>query len=143
MRVLMGIDDRVSADSLMKAAMQQFQPKGTQVLVLHVVQPMSAAPPPQMATAYAPELEAEKDRARQMVEQFAARLRDAGFAVEASVEFGDVRERIIDCAAEWKADLILVGSHGRRGLQRFLLGSVAEFVGRHANCAVQIVRSGA
>jgi nucleotide-binding universal stress UspA family protein len=36
--------------------------------------------------------------------------------------------------------LIVVGSHGRKGLQRFLLGSVAELVARHADCSVEIVR---
>ena len=50
-------------------------------------------------------------------------------------------ERIIDSAAEWRADLIVVGSHGRSGIPRFLLGSVAEFVARHAKCSVEIVRA--
>ena len=54
---------------------------------------------------------------------------------------GDIRDTIIDAAAEWRADLIVVGSHGQRGIQRFLLGSVAEFVARHAKCSVEIVRT--
>jgi nucleotide-binding universal stress UspA family protein len=43
-------------------------------------------------------------------------------------------------AAEWEADLIVVGSHGRRGVNRFLLGSVSEAVALHANCSVEIIR---
>jgi universal stress protein A len=39
------------------------------------------------------------------------------------------------------ADLIILGSHGRRGVDRWLLGSVAEAVARHAPCSVEIVRT--
>ena len=56
-------------------------------------------------------------------------------------EIGDVRMCIIDAAAEWGADLIVVGSHGQRGIRGFLLGSVAESVARHAKCSVEIVRA--
>jgi nucleotide-binding universal stress UspA family protein len=41
---------------------------------------------------------------------------------------------------KWKADLIVMASHGRRGFKKFLLGSVAESVARHARCSVLIVR---
>ena len=56
------------------------------------------------------------------------------------MEKADPRAAIVDYAANWKADLIVLGSHGRKGLDRFLIGSVAEFVARHAFCSVQIVR---
>jgi nucleotide-binding universal stress UspA family protein len=49
----------------------------------------------------------------------------------------DVIERV---AADWSADLIVIGSHGRSGLGRVLLGSVAEAVVRHAACPVLITR---
>src|SRR5579883_1346341 len=49
-------------------------------------------------------------------------------------------ERILDEAAQWGADLIFVGSHGRHGLDRFLLGSVSEAVATHAKCSVEVVR---
>jgi nucleotide-binding universal stress UspA family protein len=44
-------------------------------------------------------------------------------------------------ADEWKADLIVLGSHGKHGIEKFLLGSVAESVARHAKCSVMIVRT--
>jgi nucleotide-binding universal stress UspA family protein len=49
--------------------------------------------------------------------------------------------KIIDHAAEWHADLIVAGSHGWEGLNRFLLGSVSESVVRHAPCSVEVVRT--
>ena len=42
-------------------------------------------------------------------------------------------------AAAWPADDIVMGSHGRRGMNRLLLGSVSEGVVRHATCSVQVV----
>jgi nucleotide-binding universal stress UspA family protein len=50
------------------------------------------------------------------------------------------REIIFQEAAEWGADLIVAGSHGRRGANRFLLGSVSEAVAFHAKCSVEIIR---
>jgi nucleotide-binding universal stress UspA family protein len=94
-----------------------------------------------MAPGYAPELEDQKKPAGVLVERSAKELRSAGFKVDTTVEVGDIRARIIDSAAEWGADLIVVGSHGQSGIQRFLLGSVAEFVARHAKCSVEIVRT--
>jgi nucleotide-binding universal stress UspA family protein len=53
---------------------------------------------------------------------------------------GDTRDGLVDLAKVSGADLIVVGSHGRRGLRRFLLGSVAESTVRHAPCSVLVVR---
>jgi nucleotide-binding universal stress UspA family protein len=47
---------------------------------------------------------------------------------------------LVDFAKERDADLIVVGSHGRRGIRRFLLGSVAEVTVRHAGCSVLVAR---
>jgi nucleotide-binding universal stress UspA family protein len=49
-------------------------------------------------------------------------------------------EGILETATEQGADLIVMGSHGRRGLQRFLLGSVAQRVLSHADVPVMVVR---
>ena len=139
MKILIGIDDSKVSGDVLRAMVTQFRTDHTEVRVLHVLQPVAPAPP-QMAPGYAPELEDKKKPARELVERIAKELRSAGFKVDAAVEVGDIRERIIDTAAEWSADLIVVGSHGK-GIQRFLLGSVAEFVARHARCSVEIVRT--
>jgi nucleotide-binding universal stress UspA family protein len=47
---------------------------------------------------------------------------------------------IIEEADKWGADLIVVGSHGHRGIERFLLGSVSEGVALHAKCSVEVIR---
>ena len=48
--------------------------------------------------------------------------------------------QILEAAQEWRADLVVISSHGRHGVKRVLLGSVAEEVVRHASCPVLVVR---
>lgn len=139
MKILMGVDDSKSCEILLHAMVRQFRTENTEVQVLHVLQPAAPAPP-QMAPGYAPELDEPKKQSLKLVERIANDLRSAGFKAEGAVEIGDIRETVINRAAEWGADLIVVGSHGERGIWQYLLGDVAEFVARHAKCSVQIVR---
>ena len=140
MKILMGVDDSEFSQVVLQATVKQFRTEDTEVQVLHVLQPIAPAAP-EMAAGYAPELAVQKKPASELVERVAKELVNAGFKVKAAVEIGDIRETIIDSAAAWSADLIVVGSHGRRGIRRFTLGSVAEFVARHAKCSVEIVRT--
>ncbi|MGC4095226.1 MAG: universal stress protein [Polyangiaceae bacterium] len=59
---------------------------------------------------------------------------------EVFVERGAPYAQIVQRADAWKADFLVVGSHGRSGLSRVLLGSVAERVVRHAHCSVLVAR---
>jgi nucleotide-binding universal stress UspA family protein len=58
------------------------------------------------------------------------------------IEPGDARDGILEAARACAADLIVIGSHGRRGLSRLVLGSVAEDIARRAPCPVLVVRLG-
>jgi nucleotide-binding universal stress UspA family protein len=132
MKILMGIDDSKSSENLVSALVTQFRTENAEILALHVLEPVEPVA--------APEMDDQKKPAFQLLEQGASELRSAGFSVRTSVEIGDARETIIETAITWGADLILVGSHGQRGIQSFLLGSVSESVARHAKCSVEIVR---
>jgi len=57
------------------------------------------------------------------------------------VREGEPRRAILDCAAEWRPDVIVVGSRGKSRLDRPLLGSVSEHLARQATCSVEIVRT--
>jgi universal stress protein A len=57
------------------------------------------------------------------------------------VQVGTPASEIVKTATQWSADLIVIGSHGRGGLSRALLGSVAEAVMRHAPCPVLVIRA--
>jgi len=143
MRILLAIDGSSYSEAALQSVIAERRPADGPVRVVCVLQPILATPPPQMASGYAPELEEESVRARELVEQAAKRLEQAGFEVDGVVTKGDIRETILDLAEEWKADLIVMGSHGYGPIRRVLLGSVAEFVARHAECSVEIVRAAA
>jgi len=84
-----------------------------------------------------------RDRANSAAETAKEILSRAQLALDSGnpTLIGEPRSVILDTAKEWGADLIVVGSHGRRGLDRFLLGSVSEAVAIHAPCSVRVVRA--
>lgn len=69
------------------------------------------------------------------------RLRKKGLRVESHVRYGHPAEEILDHAEFWKFDLIAMTTHGRSGVGRWLLGSVAEKVVRGSSTPVLVVRS--
>jgi len=140
-KILVPVDDPKSSEATLQSLVAQFSSRDTEVRVLHVVEPLTIAVSPQMAAGYAPELEAQLKDAHVFVERVASTLRAAGFKVATEAREGDIREVIIDSAKQWRAELIVIGSHGRKGLLHLLLGSVAEQVVRYAPCSVEIVRS--
>lgn len=140
MKILLAIDDSKFSEAAAQSVVSQFRALNTEVLVLNVVEPISVSTPPQMSPGYYPELEDQVREARVFVERAQRTLSSAGFRVSTSVAEGIAKSVILDKAAEWHADLIALGSHGRKGLERFLLGSVSEAVARHAPCSVLIVR---
>jgi nucleotide-binding universal stress UspA family protein len=92
-------------------------------------------------TLYAAEFREEslKD-GQEFVRKAEEPLTKAGYKVETAVEEGDPKSTIVEDAARWHADLIVLGSHGRKGVDRFLMGSVSDAVARHAPCSVEVVR---
>jgi universal stress protein A len=72
---------------------------------------------------------------------FRDRLRAAGLKVGHVLGHGDVTTAILDAVQKHAGDLVIMGTHGRRGLERMMLGSVAEQVIRRATCPVMVVRT--
>lgn len=145
MRILLATDGSSFSEAAVQTVASLIRPEGAEVLVLEVVEPLTYFVPPQMAPGYAPEEEERQrelfDLAKKTTTSAADKLRSSGFKTDCRVLESDIRNGILDTAAEWKPDLIVVGSHGFKGVKRFLLGSVAESVARHAKCSVFIVRS--
>jgi nucleotide-binding universal stress UspA family protein len=139
-KILLATDGSKYSEAAAQFVAKQFRSQDHEIRVLSVVEPISTAPISQMSPGYYPELEGQKREAKALAEQTAKALAAAGFRVSASVAAGDAKCMILDEAAEWPCDLIVVGSHGHKGLERFLLGSVSEAVAHHASCSVVIVR---
>lgn len=69
-----------------------------------------------------------------------ARFPDMKFTVSTSVESGRASRVIVELADDWKADMIVLGSHGSGFWERNFMGSVSDAVVHHAHCSVLIVR---
>jgi nucleotide-binding universal stress UspA family protein len=151
MKILLAIENSRFSHAALQAVIAQFRPEQTQVRVLSVVEPIEILLPVMaegQGLPYYPlePVDLDKLRAKQLkhsrelVTRASEKLRAAGFKAHTLVREGSTRTLIVDIAAEWRAKLIVLGSHGRTGLDRFLLGSVSDFVSRHAGCSVEIVR---
>ena len=84
--------------------------------------------------------EAQRAWAENTLAARAAEIRGAGVSAHASVRSGVAVDEILKAAAEERCDLIVIGTHGRGGLNLLLLGSVADRVVRLAACPVMTVR---
>ena len=90
----------------------------------------------------APSIDALKARAAGILAGAVARAEGAALHVESVLKEGEPVETVLALAQEEGADLIVMGSHGRRGLQRLLLGSTTEGVLRKSDIPVLVVRGG-
>jgi nucleotide-binding universal stress UspA family protein len=151
MKVLFATDGSDSSEGAARAVADQPWPPGSLFKVVSV-QELVPAGNHMDAASLSPVYPASllerwtteaRERANAAVETAKETLRRAGLALDAgnATPFGEPRSVILDLAKEWDADLIVVGSHGRRGLDRFLLGSVSESVAIHAPCSVRVVRA--
>jgi len=148
MNVLLATDGSEFSERAAQSIAERPWPAGTAVRVLSAVELLLPAPPvfPEplninfgfIESAHA---EAQK-RSDEAVVQASRILSATKLNVSGSVSaFVDTAKAVIlDEAARWGADLIVLGSHGRHGVGRFLLGSVSEAVALHASWSVEVIR---
>ena len=143
MRIVLAIDDSRFSEAATQAVLRHMRPEPTELYILHVVAPIESYPSVSNAV-HAHDIAAAQqtllEHGKELVAGAERLLSKQGFKVHTAVERGDPGPAIVAFAAKQKCDLVVVGSHGRKGLDRVLMGSVAEFVARHASCAVEIVR---
>jgi nucleotide-binding universal stress UspA family protein len=112
---------------------------------LHLVQVVENAPAPGRAVPVPPGLGLTTGElvavARKHLDQVASEAR-AGFGgrIVEHLAAGSAWKRVLQLAIDLQADVLLVGTHGRTGVKRMVLGSVAEAVVRRASCSVIVVR---
>ena len=147
MKVLLAIDDSKSSEATTRAIVKQFRAEDTEVCVLHALQ-WHRAIPSSFAFArggtYGVQLcslmKQAREQAAVLVASVARVLRASGFRASSTVVEGNPLLTILGRAAEWRPDLIVLGSHPRSGLDRVLFESVAEKVAHQAACSGEIVR---
>lgn len=95
---------------------------------------------PQLLPIYGDAANASRGEHEELAREMTAQLRSAGRAAEPDRREGDAATELLAAARAWEADLIVMGTHGRTGLARLVLGSVARNVLHHATCSVLIAR---
>ena len=146
MKVLVGVDDSPHAQATLEFVRSMSWPPNTEMIVVSAVQPPLGAYSDiyaQVAMDMSVWLEALTKLHKDLASRGARRLAAAGLNVRDRVLQGDPREALIEEATKERADLIVVGSHGRTGIEKLLMGSVASHVVTHAPCSVLVVRQGA
>jgi len=114
---------------------------GSEVVLVHVfVEPPLYGEPPLTPDATWQVFEKARKWVEEELEKWAAAARKKEAAVRPVIRMGSAPEQIVELATSERADLVVMGTHGRGGVSRVLLGSVADRVIRLAPCAVLTVR---
>jgi nucleotide-binding universal stress UspA family protein len=143
MKILIGVDDSAYSNAAVEHVAHGSWPAGTRAIALSIVRPIVGA----YLDTYAPSmaipddvLREQRDWSQRIASQAATKLKAAGIECEARVMEGDPRDLLVLVAGEEKADLVVVGSHGRSGVRKLLIGSVANHVVTHSPCSVTVVK---
>lgn len=138
-RILVPIDfSDCSLDALEYATVVAKQAKAS-IELLHVLEPLAYGL--DFTLSHADERKHKRELLIKRLEDLSAALSAAGIAVKSHVRGGVPADSILDDARALPSDLIVMGTHGRRGLSHVMAGSVAEGVLRRAHCPVLTVRS--
>jgi len=149
LKILAATDGSECSTAALRSIAQRPWPPKTAIRVISAAAPfmpvgdvMSSYYSSQAVAAAEAVEEASRKRAKEALERAAELFRGAGMSsVEVSEALsGEPKAVILDDAAQWGADLIVVGSHGWHGLDRVMMGSVSESVAMHAHCSVEVIR---
>jgi nucleotide-binding universal stress UspA family protein len=138
-QILVPLDGSALAERALPVASRVAHASGGALLVLRVIPSAELLAPP--AASLAIPTAAEHERASAYLRTIAQRPDLAGLPTESVIREGDPAATILEEAASRHTELIILGSHGRTGLLRWVLGSVAERVARHAALPVLVVRA--
>ena len=136
--ILVPIDFSVCSENALDYACMLAGKLGSTIHLVHVV----GAGLPELGVAISDErLREESEQRRANLDRLADPRRVLAAIATTTVVFGDPRDEILAAAKRLDADVIVMGTHGRRGLSRAVLGSVTESVLRRAECPVVAVRT--
>ena len=150
-KVLLATDGSREADLAARTAADLAQKTNSELHVVHAFGIAPVGPPvyPEATDLQSVEYEAESEQRQRISEQRARELLDSeveklrslgGTLAQAHLAEGGAPQEIVRLAEEIGAGLIVMGSRGRGGIRRALMGSVSDSVVRHAHCPVMVVR---
>ena len=150
LRILLAVDGSEQSEAAVDEIGRRPFPADSEVRIISAIEPQSYLPETFAGEGVNMSLYAEIEntahkRAHGAVARAADKLRSDDrsreLKITTQVFSGSPKQVILDEAEAFRADLIVVGSHGRGMVERFLLGSVSQAVALHAHCSVEIVRT--
>jgi nucleotide-binding universal stress UspA family protein len=138
--VMVATDLSESSQAALKLALDLARTPGADLTVVHTCEIPVYSYTPEMAMAPVDLLTPAVDAARARLEELMRQVRKECPGAESLLEIGIPADKILSAAASCGADLIVMGTHGRRGLAHAMLGSVAEKVVRRSPVPVLTVR---
>ena len=143
-KILVPIDFALHSVAAVARAVELGRPTNAEVVLVYVYEPVDYPVPaglvefpPVQLERMTEELRKRLEAARQGAEAAASR------PISSRLLYGHAAETIIEVAEQEGFDLIVMGTHGRTGVGRWVMGSVAEKVVRNAKCAVLTVKASA
>lgn len=144
-RILVALDGSETSTRALQAALQQAAQNKGRVRLVHVVEELAYLSGFDPYGAYSSDLvKVLRENGTKVLDDGMAAARAAGVEADTVLydNFGErLAEVVADAARSWEADLIVVGTHGRRGMGRVLMGSGAEQIIRLAPAPVLVIRS--
>jgi nucleotide-binding universal stress UspA family protein len=147
MKILLATDGSECSAKAVASIASRPWPVQSEIRILSVVQLLTADVPSMVSSVRAPVpslvdevCKLARSRAEEAVAAAHKALNASGLDISEETPLGEPRAAILDQAKTWGADLIVLGSHGRHGLERLAMGSVAETVADYAPCSVEVVR---
>lgn len=142
-RILVPIDGSDASNAGLREALKLAKDRGSRLRFIHVVDEILGMSPQIFGAAYDDVIAELRKAGHSILADAESLARSEGLTAETQLveAMGRVAgELVISAAKEWPADLIVCGTHGRRGLRRIVMGSDAEYIVRHAPVPVLIIR---
>jgi universal stress protein A len=139
-KILVPLDFSAHSRKALNYAVKLAEQFGSEVTIANVVAPVIYAEGMVLPAAMENLDRVSEDHARAELDKVAAEVRSHNVACDTHVLLGHPSDEIVNFAKKHETDLLLITTHGRTGLQHFLLGSTAERILRHAPCPVMVVR---
>jgi nucleotide-binding universal stress UspA family protein len=143
-KILVPIDGSPTARRGLIEAIKLAKDQQATLRVVHVLDELILGPGSEAVMYLGNTLEILRETGRQVLAEAEKLALDSGLKVESAIleiMGGRAADSIVSEAGEWKADLIVLGTHGRRGAKRLVMGSDAEEIVRTAPVPVLLVRS--
>ena len=151
-RILVAVDNSELSQQAFKKALSIAQAFSARLQIINVVSPLIAEYQDTASLAFSEsflpdtlnettreEWVSIRDGGLNLLQSLQQQAERTGVKAETIQQIGQIDEEITEFAKDWGADLIVIGSHGRKGFAELLFGSVSNYVSHHVTCSVLLV----